>query len=427
MSDKLTDEKIPTPPTEKPSSEAQPPSQPIQAPAAPVMSQPVPAETQAQKQAEKTAEKVDSDKPIPVESPTPPITPNTPANQTPILPTRIPSATAEPPSQPLQAPTLPVAPAAPASVAQASTPAPTPPITPNAPANEPALVVSEAAARLPDVENPYVLDQEIDRARLVAQGRLFSTYVEKHAKEYAGDKLKRILDIGCSEGWLTQAFARLYPDAEVIGVDIDEKAIQEAKRTATAKKIRNLKFEVHDVTKSLPAGPFDLVYESLAFQHLRGLPQMLKAVYDVLSPGGFLWMKDLEVNFETYVDHPAYKRFAGWGVKMLDMSGQDWRFSANLAPILTSAGLNPIRSEVELYPIGNIDTNARITMAVHLGAFYNSRKAISRFLNVPAEEIVKTHMEIVEAMLAPGGPTGIWKYVNTVSQKPEAVAPVTPT
>ena len=41
----------------------------------------------------------------------------------------------------------------------------------------------------------------------------------------------RILDVGCGGGWSTIALARAYPDATVVGVDIDAPSI-EAARTA---------------------------------------------------------------------------------------------------------------------------------------------------------------------------------------------------
>jgi len=284
-------------------------------------------------------------------------------------------------------------------------------------------IIPPIAQALPDIENPYLLAGEVDRARLVAQGRLFTAYIETHAKEFVGENLKHILDVGCSEGRITQVFARLYPNAEVVGIDKDGPAIEEAQRAA--KDIRNLRFEVRDVTQGLPAGPFDLVYESLVFQHLHNMSQALKAAYDVLKPGGFLWMKDLDIHLDTVVDHPAYKRLAGWVVSVMDMAGQDWRITANLAPALNAVGLNLLRSEQELYPMGNLNVNGRITMAIHLGAYHNGRKAISRFLKVPESDIVDTYKEIVDAMLAPGGPSGNFKYVNTVSQRPATVASIT--
>src|SRR5262249_32506342 len=115
--------------------------------------------------------------------------------------------------------------------------------------------------KLPDIENPYVLSGEIDRARLVAQTRLFRSYIEKNAKQFVGEDVKSILDLGCGEGQLALVFAKLYPQAKILGIDKDEKAIEVAQRAA--KGTPNVEFQVGDILQGLPSGPFDLVYESL--------------------------------------------------------------------------------------------------------------------------------------------------------------------
>ena len=46
-----------------------------------------------------------------------------------------------------------------------------------------------------------------------------------------------------------------------------------------------------------PAGPFDLVYSSLAFHYVAGLPRLLGLVHDALAAGGALVFS---------VEHPLY-------------------------------------------------------------------------------------------------------------------------
>ena len=278
--------------------------------------------------------------------------------------------------------------------------------------------VSSPGAAMTDIENPYILSDsgEVDRARLVAQTRLFRGYIERNAKQFVGENIKSILDFGCGEGQLTQVFAHLYPDAQVLGIDKDEKAIEAAQRAA--RSLPNLRFELRDIAQGLPAGPFDLVYESMVLLHLPGTPKLIKAIYDVLKPGGYLWAKGLDNGILTGVNDPAYMRMCTWLANAMEKVNQPWNIASNLAPILTAAGFNVLRSESESYPIGNMSAEARITMAVNLGAIYNARPIINRMLQVPLPEIEHTYKELVATMMAPGGPRGVFSYVNNVARRP---------
>ncbi len=65
----------------------------------------------------------------------------------------------------------------------------------------------------------------------------------------------RILDVGCSEGVLTHMLSRQYPDSEVLGVDIAERAIKRASQSSG----KNLRFTCLDILTGKPPGLFDLV------------------------------------------------------------------------------------------------------------------------------------------------------------------------
>jgi SAM-dependent methyltransferase len=267
-----------------------------------------------------------------------------------------------------------------------------------------------------DIENPYILSGEVDRARLVAQTRLFRSYIEKNAKQFIGEDIKSILDIGCGEGQLTLVFARLFPEAKIIGIDKDEKAIEAAQRAT--KGMPNVEFRVGDILQGLPTGPFDLVYASLVLMHIPGTPGIIKSVYDVLKPGGLLWTKDLHPNMETALDHPAFARLSKWMGTAMDRIGAPWRIGGELAPILSNTGFKILRTEEEIYTLGIRSAEERITMAINLGALYNARKLMTRVLQVPEIEMENAYKELVAAMMAPNGPRGNFVYMNVVSQRP---------
>lgn len=80
----------------------------------------------------------------------------------------------------------------------------------------------------------------------------------------AFDKLsttpQSILDVGCGGGHFTKCLAEKYPNADVVGIDISEDAINLAKKQTLA----NLKFIVTD----MPTQSFDVVTSTLVCHHL---------------------------------------------------------------------------------------------------------------------------------------------------------------
>ncbi len=291
-----------------------------------------------------------------------------------------------------------------------------PPVSGNGQQTEATTVVTPSAAPLADVENPYILSSEVDRARLVAQTRLFRQYIEENAKRFIGENIKSVLDLGCGEGQLTLVFARLYPGARIVGIDRDEKAIEVAKRAA--KGMPNVEFQVGDVQEHLPAGPFDLIYESLVLLHVAKTAQTVKLAYDALRPGGYFWSKEFHPMVRTAVNHPAYLRLMDWMNTSMARIGGHLEIATELPDVLAAAGFTNFRKEEQILPLGNMNAEARITMSVNLGAIYNARKLVSKMLQIPESEIEKNYKELVDSMMAPGGPKGEYLYINTIAQRP---------
>ncbi|MBI4348721.1 MAG: class I SAM-dependent methyltransferase [Elusimicrobia bacterium] len=97
----------------------------------------------------------------------------------------------------------------------------------------------------------------------------------------AGFSPKRILDFGCGVGGATAALAEAFPDAEVVGVDTAENALEFARKNVTRK---NVQFKaMADIGHS-----FELAYVNGVFHHIapekRGEAAAL--VHGALSPGG---------------------------------------------------------------------------------------------------------------------------------------------
>jgi ubiquinone/menaquinone biosynthesis C-methylase UbiE len=105
---------------------------------------------------------------------------------------------------------------------------------------------------------------------------------------------QRVLDIGCGTGSLVVKLGSLHPDAEVVGLDPDPKALLRARR-----KIERAKVAVtldRGFADELPyeSASFDRVFSSFMFHHLGPAEKAgtLAEVRRVLKPGGALHLLD---------------------------------------------------------------------------------------------------------------------------------------
>jgi SAM-dependent methyltransferase len=97
---------------------------------------------------------------------------------------------------------------------------------------------------------------------------------------------QRVLDFGCGVGRLVIPFARVA--REVVGVDVSEGMLAEARRNCEAAGLDNVTLVISDDTLSAVEGEFDLVHSVIVFQHIdpqRGR-EIFRRILAHLSPGG---------------------------------------------------------------------------------------------------------------------------------------------
>lgn len=78
-----------------------------------------------------------------------------------------------------------------------------------------------------------------------------------------GPHTKRVLDLGCGDGFFPRHFLSLRVD-EIVAVDFDATAISHARRFNSAP---NIKYLLSDIRHSFPVGEFDLVTWDAAIEH----------------------------------------------------------------------------------------------------------------------------------------------------------------
>lgn len=107
-------------------------------------------------------------------------------------------------------------------------------------------------------------------------------------------KGKSVLDLGCGFGWHCR-FAREQQASSVIGVDISERMLQQAREKTNDPAISYIHMPIEDIEFS--ASEFDVVISSLAFHYIKSFEAICKKIYDYLKLGG---------TFIFSVEHPIF-------------------------------------------------------------------------------------------------------------------------
>ena len=97
---------------------------------------------------------------------------------------------------------------------------------------------------------------------------------------------ERILDFGCGVGRCTIPFSRFGKD--VVGIDVSEDMIREARTNASTQKVNNVQFVASASPDEALQGKFDLIHSFIVFQHI---PQprgevLLTQLVNMLSADG---------------------------------------------------------------------------------------------------------------------------------------------
>lgn len=105
---------------------------------------------------------------------------------------------------------------------------------------------------------------------------------------------KRVLDLGCGFGWLCR-YAVENGAKSVIGVDISQKMLNEAKSQTTYENIKYICMPIEDI--DFPDNSFEVVISSLALHYIQSYEDVLNKINKCLSKGG---------DFVFSVEHPIF-------------------------------------------------------------------------------------------------------------------------
>lgn len=107
-------------------------------------------------------------------------------------------------------------------------------------------------------------------------------------------KDKKVLDLGCGFGWHCQ-YAIENGAESVVGIDISQKMIDEAKKKTNTDLIEYICMPIEEI--NFPDDSLDVVISSLTFHYLESFEDILKKINKILVTSG---------DFVFSVEHPVF-------------------------------------------------------------------------------------------------------------------------
>jgi ubiquinone/menaquinone biosynthesis C-methylase UbiE len=123
---------------------------------------------------------------------------------------------------------------------------------------------------------------------------------------------KKVLEIGCGNGFGTKLINKYFQPKKIIGIDLDEKMIDKAIKN----RLKNADFQVGDATKlQIKSLSIDAVFDFGAIHHIPNWKDCLNEIYRVLKSGGQIFIEDLSIDtfnmpfglFMRKLTHHPYK------------------------------------------------------------------------------------------------------------------------
>ena len=154
------------------------------------------------------------------------------------------------------------------------------------------LTSNRRAGYIPALDYDWLTPFYDRLVRLTMPERRFRTRLIGQARIADG---MRVLDVGCGTGTLAIMMRTRFPNADLVGIDADEKILSIARRKAADAGVVAIVFE-QALASELPFsdGSFDRIVSSLALHHLTSEEKRatLTECYRVLRPQGELHIAD---------------------------------------------------------------------------------------------------------------------------------------
>jgi len=204
-----------------------------------------------------------------------------------------------------------------------------------------------------------------------------------------GMRCGRVLMLNCGNGWVERELHRVGVVDDVVGIDIAEDLLDQARSAATAVGLSAQYVQMDINTTPLPDGPFDLVVNHAAGHHISHINKVFQQVAERLSPDGLFVSWDYVGPHRN--QYPAAMWEAAWNVnRTLPAHLRQTMRYPHLATMLADDPTEAVHSELVLE---TVQRHFDVDVLRHLGG------AIGYILLTHNDAIHAGHPDEVEPVL----------------------------
>ena len=154
----------------------------------------------------------------------------------------------------------------------------------------------------------------------------------------------QLLDVGCGPGTLTVDLARRVAPGRVVGVDVADDVVAEARRHATAEGAANVELRAGDFrTLDLAEGSFDVAHAHQVLQHLQDPVGALAHMGRLVRPGGLVAVRDSDYQAFTWAPaNPGLERWLDAYMQVTRRNGAEANAGRHLLGWAHAAGFDDV-------------------------------------------------------------------------------------
>lgn len=156
------------------------------------------------------------------------------------------------------------------------------------------------------------------------------------------------VDVGCGPlGVLEMLARRVGPEGRVVGVDVSEVMLRNARQLLDAADLSRVELLCENAASmSLARNSFDLVHERLVLINVTNPEEIVREMVSLARPGGVVALAEIDgVSWCCDPPHPAWEKLHGAFYEVYRRRGRDPSIGRRIGRMLRDAGLTDVRVE----------------------------------------------------------------------------------